>query len=231
MRKYVSILVLALCVVAFAQYEELWYQDEVGLPQNIHVLGIENTDADPQLELVYCGDEPEKQNDRYILALDLLTGEVTEVVEEFYYIYTDPGKAPRLVDVDQNGRYEILFLGQEDDGEDVGWYLYGCSPGGMADRGGKRLRGPRLRQNIPNPLKREAKIEYEVPSRGDISIKIYDASGRLVRTLEQGEVDAGQHSVVWRRDDADGKPVPTGTYFYVLESAGHSISRKAVVAE
>jgi hypothetical protein len=52
MRRHVLIVIMAVCAAAFAQYDELWVSEEVGLPQSIHVLGVQNTDADPELEKI-----------------------------------------------------------------------------------------------------------------------------------------------------------------------------------
>ena len=231
MKRLLSVLCLVLCAAAFAQYDELWMSDEVGLPQSIHILGVQNTDADPQLELVYIGEEPYRDGLVWVWALDLLTGEVDPVTDEFYLIYTDADKEPRLVDVDGDDRYEMLFLGQRDAGDYAAWYLYGFA--GTASKEGKytRLRGPRLGQNHPNPLNQRTTIEYEVPSASQVKVSIYDASGRVVKELNQGLVPAGRHSVTWRRDANDGRAVPGGSYFYVLEVNGSTQVRKALVSE
>jgi len=97
MKRHVAILLLLTCALGLAQYEELWQSEEVGLPQSVYVLGVQNTDIDPQLELIYRGEEPWRDGIVYIWALDLLTGELDQVTDEFYYIYTDPGKEPRLL--------------------------------------------------------------------------------------------------------------------------------------
>jgi hypothetical protein len=232
MRRHVLIVVMAVCAAGFAQYDELWVSEEVGQPQSIHVLGVQNTDADPELELIYVGEEPFRDGLVYIWALDLVTGEVEPVTDEFYFIHTDAGKEPRLVDVEGDDRYEILFLGQIDPGEYASWFLYGFAAGSGSREGQyTRLRGPRLNQNVPNPLKTETRIDYVLPKPAKVGVSIYDASGRLVKQLGGATEAAGKHSVVWNRDDAAGRPVPQGSYFYVLEADGKKTSRKALVAE
>jgi hypothetical protein len=232
MRRHLLVLSLVVCAVSFAQYDELWTSEEVGLPQSIHVLGVQNTDADPQLELIYVGEEPYRDGIVYIWALDLVTGEVEPVTDEFYFIYTDVGKEPRLVDVEGDDRYEILFLGQYDPGEYASWFLYGFAQGSGSREGQyTRLRGPRLKQNVPNPLKSETRIDYDLPKPAKVGISIYDASGRLVKELGAAPETAGTHTVVWHRDDAQGRPVAQGSYFYVLDVDGKKSSRKALVAE
>jgi hypothetical protein len=220
------------CALGLAQYEELWRSDEVGLPQSVYVLGTQNTDVDPQLELIYRGEEPWRDGIVYIWSLDLLTGEVEPVTDEFYFIYTEPGKEPRLVDVDGNGTFEILFLAQQYPDEYPAWHLYGSVPfAGATDRKYTRLRGPKLGQNTPNPLNKKTRIDFDLPAAGPAAITIFDKAGRQVKRIETGDLDAGRHSVDWQRDDARGIAVPAGAYFYELDAAGQKTTRKALVAE
>ncbi|MBM3323346.1 hypothetical protein FJY69_07710, partial [candidate division WOR-3 bacterium] len=207
--KHAAILVSVLCAIGLAQYDELWQSDEVGLPQSVYVLGIQNTDADPLSELVFISEEPWRDGIVYIWALDLLHGEIEPVTDEFYFIHTESGKEPRLVDVDGNGVFEILFLAQIEPGEYPVWFLYGSAPPvGAAGRKYARLRGPKLGQNTPNPLNKKTRIDFNLPVPGPAAINIFDRSGRTVKRIETGSLDAGQHSVEWQRDDARGVPVP-----------------------
>jgi hypothetical protein len=232
MKRQVLVLAAVLCVTAFAQYDQVWQSDEVGLPASIHVIGVANTDYDDGPELVYVGNEPWYQNEVYIWVLDLRTGEIDQLTDEFYDIVTDSDKQPRLVNAEGNGPSEILFLATEDPGEAYTWYLYACGqPSGSAEPGYHRVSGPHLGQNVPNPLGRRTSIVYEVPSTGQVNLRIYDASGRLVKNINAGKVEAGSHTAVWHRDDDRGSQVPAGTYFYVLETDGKELTRKALVTE
>ncbi len=232
MKRHAVLTLLTLCAIAAAQYELLWESEEIGFPQSIHVVGIQNTDLDPQPELVFRGEEPLREGYLYLWALDLLTGETEEVTDEFYSIYAEPGREPRLVDVDGDGRYEILFLAQSEAGDLPAWYLYGVSASsGNGVRKYTRLRGPRLGQNTPNPLNKKTRIDFDLPTPGRAAITIFDQAGRQVRRIETGRLEAGQHSVDWSRDDASGLLVPAGAYFYELEAAGQKTTRKALVVE
>jgi hypothetical protein len=71
----------------------------------------------------------------------------------------------------------------------------------------------------PNPTSGSTTISYLLPDDAPVSIAIYDATGRLVRTiLGTAEQHRGRHQVEWNGRDENGVQVPTGTYFYRLES-------------
>jgi hypothetical protein len=66
----------------------------------------------------------------------------------------------------------------------------------------------------PNPFTREASIAYTVPSRGAaVTIRIYDVSGRLVRTVADARQDGGSYTVSWDGRDWANRAVSPGIYF------------------
>jgi hypothetical protein len=75
-----------------------------------------------------------------------------------------------------------------------------------------------LLPNRPNPFSSRTTIQYAVPAKADVSLKVYDVSGRLVRTLVEERVDAGLHAAVWDGTDESGSLVSNGVYFYRLLS-------------
>ncbi len=79
-------------------------------------------------------------------------------------------------------------------------------------------RGYALFQNYPNPFNPSTQIAYDVPRAGDVSLKIYNVRGQLVRTLVNQYVGIGHHVATWDGRDANGNPVPSGVYVYVLEA-------------
>ncbi|MEE9269907.1 MAG: T9SS type A sorting domain-containing protein [Candidatus Krumholzibacteria bacterium] len=88
-----------------------------------------------------------------------------------------------------------------------------------------------LHQNHPNPFNPSTTIQYSIASPSHVDLRVYSVAGALVRTL----VDADQvprnggYAVVWDgRDDGD-RQVATGVYFYRLQAAGVSETRKMVL--
>ena len=77
----------------------------------------------------------------------------------------------------------------------------------------------RLYASYPNPFNPLATIPFNLPDSRKVSLKIFDISGRLVKTLISGRmVGAGRNEVVWQGRDDSGKLVATGVYFYRLEA-------------
>ena len=83
--------------------------------------------------------------------------------------------------------------------------------------------------NHPNPFNPVTTIRFDVTARGYATLRIYDARGRAVRTLFDGDADAGATSVTWNGRDDTGHPVGSGVYFYRLETASGTLARKMVL--
>ena len=85
-----------------------------------------------------------------------------------------------------------------------------------------------LAQNAPNPFNPTTTISFEVPTAGEASLVIYGPTGQVVRTLIDGTVEAGQHSVTWNGLDNFGRPAASGVYIYRLVS-GNEIAHQRMV--
>jgi hypothetical protein len=82
----------------------------------------------------------------------------------------------------------------------------------------------------PNPFNPSATIVFSVPREGTVALQVYDASGRLVRTLVDGKMEAGEQSVTWNGLDNSGQALSSGTYFYSLSLDGQVLGKgKAVI--
>ena len=82
----------------------------------------------------------------------------------------------------------------------------------------------------PNPLRTRASLAYAVPVAGRVSIKVYDATGRVVRDLVSQNVAAGRYSATWDGSAANGKRVANGVYFCQLVTTVGARQQKLVVA-
>jgi len=87
-----------------------------------------------------------------------------------------------------------------------------------------------LEQNCPNPFNPLTRIRFSLPGTEHVSLKVYDARGRLVKVLVDGVRSGGRHEQIWRADDAQGRRVASGVYMYLLETAeGTRVRSMAVV--
>jgi hypothetical protein len=89
----------------------------------------------------------------------------------------------------------------------------------------------RLAQNHPNPSSSETQIAFDLPLDGCARLRIYDVSGRLIRTLVNETYPAGLHSVRWDGLDETGRAVACGVYFYSLTAPGVDESRRMIVVK
>ena len=82
-----------------------------------------------------------------------------------------------------------------------------------------------LFQNMPNPFNPETWIPYQLAEDTDVTIRIYNVTGKLVRTLDLGHKDAGLYlskdkAAYWNGKDSLGQKVASGVYFYTLQESG-----------
>ncbi len=81
----------------------------------------------------------------------------------------------------------------------------------------------------PNPFNPSTTLRYDVPSRGRVVIRIYDAHGARVTNLLDMERDAGSYAVPWDGTDARGSRVSSGVYFARIEVANRSLATRLVL--
>jgi hypothetical protein len=83
-----------------------------------------------------------------------------------------------------------------------------------------------LSQNYPNPFNAETRIRFTIPQAGYVSLKVYNVTGQLVRTLVDEDMPAGTHSAVWNGLDQNGGQLASGVYFCRMEAGAWAESIK-----
>ena len=86
-----------------------------------------------------------------------------------------------------------------------------------------------LDQNYPNPFNASTVISYSLSRKSPVMIEIYNILGEKIAALEQGIKPAGEYRVVWDGHDQDGKPLPTGIYFYRMVTIDYSKTCKMLL--
>jgi hypothetical protein len=86
-----------------------------------------------------------------------------------------------------------------------------------------------LMQNFPNPFNPSTTLTFDVAQAGNVSIQVYDVSGRLLATLLNSYKEIGRHRVEWNGKNANGSLVPSGIYFYRMRAAGFEVTKKMIL--
>jgi hypothetical protein len=88
-----------------------------------------------------------------------------------------------------------------------------------------------LRQNTPNPFTTSTTIGYALPERATVSLSIYDAAGRQVKSLVEAVQDpkSGGYSVSWDGKNDRGEAVASGVYVYRLKAGSAVVSKKMMI--
>jgi hypothetical protein len=82
-----------------------------------------------------------------------------------------------------------------------------------------------LAQNYPNPFNPETRINFKLPEKGNVTLKIYDILGREVMTLLNEERNSGSYSVAF---NPDRYRLASGVYIYELKFKGMRLSHKMI---
>ena len=87
----------------------------------------------------------------------------------------------------------------------------------------------RLGDAYPNPFNPATTIPFTLAGAGRVTLRVYDALGRSVRTLLAGARPAGDYHLAWDGRDDDGRALPSGVYFIRLEAEGKTATRKITI--
>jgi hypothetical protein len=87
----------------------------------------------------------------------------------------------------------------------------------------------RLAPAAPNPFRSRTTLRWSLPQAGEVRLRVHDVAGRIIRTLQNGRLPAGEHSVVWDQRDDGGHRVSPGLYFVRFEASGRSLGQKVIL--
>jgi hypothetical protein len=83
----------------------------------------------------------------------------------------------------------------------------------------------------PNPATNRVKIRWQVPVEANVSLRVYNTAGQLVKVLAQGEVKPGRYTTTWAGTDQQGRRLAAGICFCALDTGDKRLTRKVVLAE
>ncbi|MBL7024668.1 MAG: T9SS type A sorting domain-containing protein [Candidatus Marinimicrobia bacterium] len=81
-------------------------------------------------------------------------------------------------------------------------------------------------QNYPNPFNPSTQINFSLPEASEMTLTVYDLSGRQIVRLVESSMSAGYHQVVWNGLNTQGESVSTGMYIYRMQAGNFSETRK-----
>ena len=91
-----------------------------------------------------------------------------------------------------------------------------------------------LLPNYPNPFNPETWIPYQLAESANVTVSIYSADGKLIRTLALGDQPVGiyesrNRAAYWDGKNEFGEPVASGIYFYTLSAGEFTATRRMLI--
>jgi|SaaInl7_150m_RNA_FD_contig_41_1199800_length_1422_multi_17_in_0_out_0_1 hypothetical protein len=105
---------------------------------------------------------------------------------------------------------------------------------GVTDVNGKQNVMPltyELDYNYPNPFNPSTTINYGLPVSNQVLIEVYNTLGQKVSTLVDRYMTAGVYNTTWDATDDDGNFVPSGVYFYKMQSSHFKSIKKMILTK
>jgi hypothetical protein len=123
---------------------------------------------------------------------------------------------------------EIGVLTYREDVANVGGWLRGKLDDLVAEVKDSPEVVSRIRVH-PNPATTGAHVEFSLRTQGNVVIDVFDAGGRHVRAMFNGQMVAGERTLSWDLKDKSGKRVGAGTYFVRVRVDGRKALTGAMV--
>jgi len=88
-----------------------------------------------------------------------------------------------------------------------------------------------LHHNVPNPFNPNTMIRFDLPRPCGVELAVFDLTGRLVRNLVSGPMEAGRQTIEWDGRDGRGRQVASGVYFSRLKAEDRVLTRKMMLVK
>jgi hypothetical protein len=146
--------------------------------------------------------------------------------DSFYLFDSIPGNnsgsSVRVFDIDGNGLSEVVISGNDQ----TRIYEYQVGINELVNVDVERVRF----YLFPNPSRGELNIVFKDQGGSEFAIKIYDASGGLVKKYRR-PISTQQYRISWDCKDNNGHKIPSGVYFIQLETVDYSETRRVVLLD
>ncbi len=164
-----------------------------------------------QAVLIYGASDIAKKGDLRLSDSAALS-QVTQILG--YQFLQELGSATTAGDINGDGIDDVIAAAPETKtkngvfGGEV-YIIYGRSTQNQEPA----VQQPQLLHNYPNPFNANTVIRYQLPVAQRVRLAIYNARGREVRLLVDGEMAVGEHRAIWDGHDEHFQPVGSGMYF------------------
>ncbi|HAX48547.1 MAG TPA: hypothetical protein DCX92_06140 [Bacteroidetes bacterium] len=108
-------------------------------------------------------------------------------------------------------------------------YISPYNPGALLSNGNNGSSLPEnysLEQNYPNPFNPSTGIKFSIPKSNNVTLKVYDLTGRVVASLVNEYKPAGSYEVTF-----DASALSSGVYYYSISSGEFTETRKMVLVK
>jgi hypothetical protein len=143
--------------------------------------------------------------------------------------FTGPGRAAVRLRFRLQSNADLQFDGFNFDSLRVVVYDPAAQPAPVAVGDGAAPGAPSLDPPSPNPARGPVRLSFAVPRSGRVLLRIFDAEGRRVRTLNACRLLAGRFVQGWDVRDEEGNRVAPGIYFARMDGVGGGATRRFVV--
>ncbi len=79
-----------------------------------------------------------------------------------------------------------------------------------------------IQANAPNPFNSSTLLRFALAEDADVTLRVYDTLGQVVRQIANGHFAAGRYAVSWDARNEGGYAVGSGVYFYMMEVSGRT---------
>ncbi|RLC56818.1 MAG: hypothetical protein DRH89_04855 [Candidatus Cloacimonadota bacterium] len=197
-----------------ADYEAI---DVFNIPPNVTEIGVFEDDVcvgavvveDTCAQILVYSDNSNR--DPIPFTFEIVTGRgLSTPVKDYQVLDLQTGKYENKSIFSGRQEYSIMRFADENEPENI-------------------VSKPVLKGNYPNPFNPTTTISFSLPNEQEIELTIYNIKGQKVKQLINGQLTAGQHSMIWDGKDTNDKSVGSGIYFYKLKTGNDVLTRKMLM--
>ncbi len=182
---------------------------EIGVFENRICVGGVKVDENSEQILIYS-DRMNRETSKF--TFEVITGRGDSQAILDYKIYNaNEGDFAEGVILSGHQDYSIVKLGKRGENNDV------------------PVIDSIIHSSYPNPFNPKTTISFDLPRSEIVDISIFNIKGQKVITLVSSFKEQGSHSVVWNGNDANGKTVGSGIFFYKIKTANETAVSKLLM--